>query len=137
MVIYTVGTLLVPSLDVFQQQQLEFDNNTVQGARLLVVFITLVIIPPITEEIVFRGFLYNSLKKVTMKRVAVVITSILFAAAHLEFFGENPLNFIAAIDTFVLSLFLIWVYEKTENLWAPIMLHALKNAIAFVVLFLI
>ena len=136
-VIATIGSQLVPSLDVDQKQQLSFSPETVGGTGLLIVFITLVVLPPVTEEILFRGFLYNTLKKVTVKRVAIVVTSVLFSAAHLEFLGDNPLNFIAAIDTFVLSLFIIWVYEKTNNLWAPILLHALKNLIAFVVLFVI
>lgn len=131
----TIGALLVNGLDVNQQQQLGY--TTVAGFDYLVVFITLVVLPPIAEEILFRGFMYQNLKSVINVRVAAVITSALFAVAHLEFFGNNSLNWIAAIDTFVLSLFLIWLLNKTNNLWAPILLHALKNLIAFVALFVI
>ncbi len=134
-VVSAVGSFLISGLDVDQQQQLGY--GVVSGFNLLVVFVTLAILPPIAEEILFRGFLFRSLKETVNIKIATIITSTVFAAAHLEFLGDNPLNWIAAIDTFVLSLFLIWLYLKTDNLWLPIMLHALKNSIAFIVLFVI
>lgn len=130
-----IGDALVPSLNVDQQQQLGFSN--VQGIGLVFVFLSLVVLPAVAEEIVFRGFLYKNLKTMMPLKVAAITTSLIFAAAHLEFFSGNPLNFIAAVDTFILSLFLIGLLEKTDNLWASIMLHAMKNSIAFVVLFVI
>jgi membrane protease YdiL (CAAX protease family) len=134
-VISTIGSVLIKSLDVDQQQQLGY--GSVNGLEYLVVFVTLVVLPPIAEEILFRGFLFQSLKKTVSIKVATVLTSLVFAAAHLEFLSGNPLNWIAAIDTFVLSIFLIWLLQKTDNLWSPILLHALKNSIAFIVLFVI
>jgi membrane protease YdiL (CAAX protease family) len=61
----------------------------------------------------------------------------LFAVAHLQFGSGAPLLWIAAIDTFVLSLFLIYLKDKTDSLWAPILLHMLKNFIAFMALFVL
>ena len=39
------------------------------------------------------------------------------------------------LDTFILSLVLIYLREKTGGLWASITLHAFKNGVAFVALF--
>lgn len=132
----TVGvvTHFIPGLNVDQQQQIGF--NDVQGALpLLLAFVSLVIMPPLTEEIMVRGFLYSSLKKGMKIIPAALLTSLIFAAAHLPEGGAAGPLYIAALDTFVLSLVLIYLREKTGSLWASITLHAIKNGIAFVALF--
>ena len=132
----TVGVViqLVPSLNVNEKQQLGF-NSVQGGGQLLMTFISLVVLPPIAEEIMVRGFLYSSLKKALPTVWAVVLTSALFAAAHLPEGGSNGLLWIAALDTFVLSLVLIYLREKTGSLWASMTLHAIKNGVAFTSLF--
>lgn len=134
--VVVVVSAVVPGFNIDQEQELGFDN--VAGfAALTMVFISLVILPPIAEEIMMRGLLYGSLKKALPLVLAVIITSIIFAIAHLPAGGaEGPL-YIAAIDTFILSLVLIYLREKTNGLWSSIYLHALKNGIAFTFLFII
>ena len=126
----------VPSLNVNQQQQLGFNNVSGSGA-LIMTFISLVVLPPLAEEIMIRGFLYSSLKKAMPTVWAVIATSAIFAAAHLPEGGAAGPLYIAAIDTFVLSLVLILLREITGSLWASITLHALKNGVAFVTLFVV
>lgn len=130
----TVVGVFVPGLDINQQQEIGFDN--VQGIfALTLTFISLVILPPLVEEIMVRGFLYSTLKKALPIIGAAILTSLVFAAAHLPEGGAAGPLYIAAIDTFVLSLVLIYLREKTGNLWASITLHALKNGVAFLALF--
>ena len=124
---------LIPSLAIDQNQQIGFEGA--QGAYVALVFISLVVLPPLVEEILIRGFLYSGLKKALPKIWAVLITSGLFAVAHLQAGNGEPLLWIAAIDTFTLSLVLIYLREKTGGLWASIGLHTIKNFIAFLVLF--
>lgn len=124
---------LIPSLDIDQNQQIGFEGA--QGAYVALVFISLVVLPPLVEEILVRGFLYSGLAKHLPKIWAVLITSGLFALAHLQAGSGEPLLWIAAIDTFTLSLVLIYLREKTGGLWASIGLHTIKNFIAFLVLF--
>ena len=50
----------------------------------------------------------------------------LFAVAHLPEGGAAGPLYIAALDTFVLSLVLIYLREKTGSLWASITLHAVS-----------
>lgn len=123
-----------PSLDVNQKQELGFDtvHNTLE---LALIFGCLVLLAPLMEEILVRGLLYRSLRWSLPLIPAAVAASLLFAAAHLPEGGAAGPLYIAAIDTFVLSLVLIYLREKTGGLWASMVLHAIKNLIAFVAVF--
>lgn len=129
-------TAFVPAVDVNQEQQLGFDNVT--GALpLIMTFISLVVLPPIVEELLVRGLLFTSLRKYYKLITATLVTSLVFAVAHLPGGGSGGPLYIAAVDTFLLSLMLCYVREKTGSLWAGITLHALKNAVAYTSLFIV
>ena len=131
----SVVSYFVPSLNVSQHQDVGF--NSVHGfVQLTLTFISLAILPPLTEEIMVRGMLYSSFKKVLPTIIAVLLTSLLFAAAHLPEGGAAGPLYIAALDTFVLSIILIYLREKTGSLWASITLHACKNTVAFLALYI-
>jgi membrane protease YdiL (CAAX protease family) len=127
---------LVHGFNANQAQEIGYSQST-SGWPLVLVFLSLVVMPPIVEEIMFRGFLYSGLKKALPKIWAVLITSVIFASPHLLESSGGGLLWVAGIDTFVLSLVLIWLREKTGRLYASMGLHALKNFIAFASLFLI
>ncbi len=129
-------SFFVPSLDINQVQNIGF-TDIATNAQLVLTFISLVVLPPFVEEIMFRGFLYSSLKKAMPKVASVVITSLIFASAHLPGGGAAGLLYIAAVDTFILSLVLIYLRERTGSLWASITLHGVKNGIAFIALFIL
>jgi membrane protease YdiL (CAAX protease family) len=135
-VLLAVAMHLVPNLNVGQTQDTGFQGATGSGA-LLLTFISLVILPPLVEETLFRGFIFSGLKNNLPVVWAAVGTSLLFAIAHLQFGSGKPLLWVAAIDTFTLSLVLCWLREQTDGLWAGIGLHALKNGVAFASLFLL
>jgi membrane protease YdiL (CAAX protease family) len=90
---------------------------------LPLVFLSGVIIAPIAEEIVFRGYLYKAFRDRFKPSYAIVLSAALFSAIHLELLAAAPL--------FVIGVVLAYVYEKTGNLMAPITLHVLNNAVAF------
>jgi membrane protease YdiL (CAAX protease family) len=127
--------ILVPGLNLDQEQEIGFSRNT-SGTALVFVFASLVVLPPIAEEIVARGFLYTGLRGRLPKITAAIITSILFAAAHLQWGSGNALLWVAALDTFVLSMILVYLREKTGSLWPSIGVHMLKNCLAFTLLFI-
>jgi len=122
-------------IDTDQQQQLGYTNPA--GFGLMWAFLALVILPPLAEEILFRGYLFHNLKRYINVYASGVIVSLLFAAAHLEIGTGVPLNFAAALDTFVLSCVLVYVTHKSGSLWPAIGIHALKNLVAFATLFII
>jgi membrane protease YdiL (CAAX protease family) len=124
----------IPGFDLEQEQELGFDKATT-GGSLWLIFISLVILPPIVEEIVARGFLYTGLRTKLPVISAALITSALFGLAHLAGGEGGTMIWAAVLDTFVLSLILCGLREKTGSLWAPISVHMFKNALAFAVLF--
>lgn len=134
--VVVIAKIVFPDLNVNQAQELGLDGS--YGSwQLVLIFISLVILAPLTEEILFRGFLYGSFKKVMPLWFAVILTSGLFAAGHLTEGGSGGPLYIGAIDTFVLSLMLIFLRETTGRLWASMTLHAVKNAVAFTYLYIV
>ena len=131
----TIFTHLFPSLNVNQSQNIGF--TSVHGTyQLVLTFFSLVILPPIAEELLFRGFLFEGLKKSMPVIYAGILTSIIFAAAHLPEGASGPF-WVGALDVFILSLVLVYLKQKTKSLWPGIFLHAIKNMVAFVSLFLL
>lgn len=91
------------------------------------VVVLAVVVAPLTEEFVFRGFLYGVLKKPFGSWAAMGSTALLFAAIH-----QN----IPAIPALaLLAIGFTLAYELTGSLWAPIIMHVLFNSISVVVLF--
>lgn len=125
-----------PGIDLNQEQQLSFDKST-HGFGLALVFVGLVIVPPLVEEFVMRGFLFSGLRSKLSLWPAALLTSLIFAVAHLQIGAGAPPLYVAAIDTFILSMFLVYLRVKTGGIWAGMLVHALKNGIAFSALFLI
>lgn len=124
--VYAV-TQLVPGFNPNEVQEIGF---TQLGTRFeyMLAFLTLVVVAPVAEEVLFRGYLYGKLQKYIPWWGAAIITSILFAAAH----GQWNV----AVDTFVLGMFLAGLRTLTGSLWPSIMLHMMKNGIAYYFLFI-
>ncbi len=117
-----------PNLNINQAQNVGFSEMS-QKYEYILAFITLVIVAPVAEEILFRGYLFGKLRKYNIPIwVSIIITSILFGAIH----GQWNI----AIDTFVLSVILCLLRQITGNLWASILLHMAKNGIAYYILFI-
>lgn len=117
---------LIPSFNASQHQDTGFIGFG-QQYELVLAFITLVVIAPIAEEVLFRGYLFGKLLKHVPVWAAILGTSILFGLIH----GAWNL----AIDTFTLSVVLCLLRLSTGSLWASMLLHMIKNAIAFYLLF--
>ena len=122
-----IVTQLVPGFDANQHQDIGF-SNLVRQYELLLAFVTLVIIAPLAEETLFRGYLYGKLRKSAPIWVAMLITSALFGFLH----GQWNVG----IDVFVLSLVMCTLREITGSIWAGVLLHMIKNGLAFFILFI-
>lgn len=114
-------------INLDQVQDTGFSQLT-QGYEYLVAFLTLVVIAPVAEEILFRGFLFGKLRKHVPIWVAILITSLLFAFVH------GAVN--VGIDVFALSIVLCLLRLVSGTIWPSILLHMLKNSIAFYLLFI-
>ncbi len=78
-----------------------------------------VVVAPVCEEIVFRGYFYGVLKKFAGVWPAVVASAIVFAGAHGSLTAMLPL--------FIFGGVLVFVYEKTGSIWAPMAVHFCFN----------
>lgn len=116
----------IPGIDLDQVQQTGFSNLNYQYEMVLA-FITLVVVAPVFEEVLFRGYLYGKLRKVAPFWLVALIVSVVFAAVH----GQWNVAF----DVFVLSIVLCGLREMTGSIWAGILLHMCKNGLAFYFLF--
>jgi len=95
---------------------------------LLINLTIMAIMPAIGEELFFRGVLMNWFGKAFSNiHVNIIITSVIFSAIHMQFFGFIP--------RFLLGMALGYTYYWTASLWAPILLHFVNNAITVFVYF--
>ncbi len=122
-----VAQQLLTFIDFDQAQDVGFDQLTQQFEYLLA-FFTLVVMAPIAEEILFRGYLLAKLRRHAATWVAVLVSSLLFGLVH---FAWN-----VGIDTFALGIVLCLVTIWTKSLWPATLIHMLKNGIAFYFLFI-
>lgn len=119
-------TSWMPGFPIDQTQDIGF---TAYGSRIdtILAFVTLVVMAPIAEEVLFRGYLYGKLKNSIPAIVAAIAASLLFALAH----GQWNVG----VDVFVLSMILCGLRSLTGSIWAGILVHMIKNGIAYYVLF--
>lgn len=125
--VMSIFTLFFPDLSG-EEQNLGFEKIGNNFWQLILIFISLVIIPPIFEEAIMRGVLFGRLRTKVSFLPAAIIVSAIFAVAH------GQIN--VAVDTFVLSMFLCNLREKTGSIWAPIIVHMLKNLLGFILVFI-
>ncbi|MEM8531141.1 MAG: type II CAAX endopeptidase family protein [Chloroflexota bacterium] len=73
---------------------------------------------PIAEEVFFRGVIYTWLRQ-WGKTMALIVSSLLFAIAHL-----HPT---IVVSTFLVGLIAGMLYERSQSLWTSILVHCLFN----------
>jgi membrane protease YdiL (CAAX protease family) len=87
---------------------------------LALMSVAAVFVAPVTEEVIFRGYLYPAAKRFCGPAGAILFSSLVFAAAH----G----NVVALLPLFALAVVLCLLYEFTGSIWACISVHFLFNA---------
>ena len=127
---------LFPWFNATETQELGFSVYAV-GVDRIVAFITLVVVAPIAEEIIFRGWLYgkirSKLSEKTSNNISVVISiflvSLLFGVVHFQW------N--VGVNVFAMSVILCGLREITGTIYSGILLHMIKNGVAFYLLFVL
>jgi membrane protease YdiL (CAAX protease family) len=109
---------------------IESNNESVQtvlGGSVIAAYLATFVIAPLAEELIFRGVAYNLLRDaIPLKRrwamlISCIVVSLLFGLYH----G----NFLQGIYTFILSIVLVIVHERTGTLWSAVLVHAGFNSI--------
>lgn len=76
---------------------------------------------PLAEELFFRGFVYKLLRKKYGFLLSAAASSLLFTALHRSSQDAFPLV--------ALAIILCYVYERTNNIAAPILFHIIHNSL--------
>lgn len=119
---------LMPGFDASEAQDIGFAKNK-DTLTMVSAFVGLVILTPIFEEFIFRGVLFKGLRRRVPFWAAAIMAAAVFALAH----GQWNVG----LDTFVLGLVLCALVEKSGSIVPAILLHALKNGLAYVFLFVL
>ncbi len=121
---------LLPFFDASEAQETMYDSYLFGIDRLFAI-IAIVFVAPVAEEIVFRGWLYGKLRAKIPGKLSLVISifivSLLFGILH----GQ----FNVAVNVFAMSVIMCLMRETTGTIYSGILLHILKNAIAFYLVF--
>lgn len=109
--------------------QAGFEHFTVVGKlpnvttiSVALIVLSTVVFAPFTEELLFRGLLFGAIAPRLGTLAAALISAILFGAAH----GDPVLFLTLAALGFINAI----AYAATGNLWVPIAIHAINNAVS-------
>lgn len=99
--------------------------ETLTGGNEVIVFLLIVLVAPIAEELIFRGVILHKTNKVIPFVGANILQALLFGIYH----G----NIVQGIYAFILGLLFGMVHHRFNTIVAPIALHMIVNASAFIV----
>ena len=89
--------------------------------------IAIVIAAPFIEEFIFRCCFQGYLRKLIGSKSAILITALVFSLFHYST-AQKVTNLPILTSLFALAIYLGWVYEKRQSLWASIGMHMTFNA---------
>ncbi len=96
---------------------------------------TSILIPPLTEEIMTRGYMRTRLVEAFGPMAGVLLTALVFGLSHTRYISTDPMLF----GFLVLLLFnsFIWTYsaQRSGSIIPPFIAHAMANGIGTAVLF--
>jgi membrane protease YdiL (CAAX protease family) len=114
----------------FEQVAVRYLKTSITSpSELALALTTILIYAPLIEEILFRGYLQNFLKRYLGAEAAILLTALCFACFHYSASqGLGNISLITSLFTF--ALFLGFIYERQRSLYASISLHVTFNLIS-------
>jgi membrane protease YdiL (CAAX protease family) len=113
-------------LQPHEQEAVELLRGPEALASRCVLGAAAILTAPVVEEMLFRGILYPAIRRAGFHRLAWWGSAMAFGAVHLNLATFVPLT--------ALALILVWLYENTGNLLAPVVAHSVFNAMNFALL---
>ncbi len=132
-----LGTDVLRFINPEVGQEISF-TNLYSRTEYVLAFLTLVVVAPFAEELLFRGYFQGLTTKKAGKVAGVLVVALVFGLLHLPGFTETGLvlQWGAAADTFSLGIIVGVLRLLTGSIWSGVVLHAMKNAIAYYFLFI-
>lgn len=89
---------------------------------------------PVLEEVLFRGVVFQSIRK-KHRILAYAVSVGLFSVYHVwQYALTAPMMLWYAVQYIPVTLAITWSYERSGTLFAPIALHMFNNYLAFAVM---
>ncbi len=101
-----------------------------------IVVVSAVVLAPLSEEVFCRGLLQSMFRRYTARPwAAVLLSSAVFAMLHWDSLtpGTAGAGWVQWPALFALAVVLGYNYERSGRLYAPILIHALFNAVSVAV----
>ena len=127
-VIFGAGSIILAAIVavIFGGLNLNFNQTHGSSAIWLTLGSSLFIfaVGAISEEALFRGYMFQTLSRANLAWLAIAITSVFFASAHL---GNKDANYVSTLNTALAGIWFGIAYLKTRTLWFPVGLHIAWN----------
>ncbi len=111
----------IPIPDALMQSNTEM-VQAFSGRGLLVPLLLIAVIPALSEELFFRGFLFSGLQTSARKWTVIVVTACIFAVFHIVL--------IKFVITAALGVVLGYLRWQARSIWPSMLAHALHNGTA-------
>jgi len=89
------------------------------GFDIALATIAVCVVAPLVEEIVFRGYVYQTMRSRVGPLLGMIVSGLLFGFVHLDASNLLPLA--------ALGAGLAFVFEWSGSLWVPVAIHGLFN----------
>jgi CAAX protease family protein len=98
--------------------------KALQGENWLLLALVVTVGAPLSEELMFRGFLFSALAKTRLGIIGTtLVTNTAWTALHFQY------SIFGLIDVFLVGLVLSWLLWRTGSLWVTIICHSVYNSI--------
>ena len=84
------------------------------------------LVAPIAEEVVFRGLVYNRLRRNGLNTMIAILISSLF-------FGLYHFNVVQAVYGTLMGLLIVWIYERYGGFIYPVIIHVSANIVIYII----
>lgn len=94
---------------------------------LFIGLLTAVILAPLTEDTIFRGYVLEMFNERSKKWTAIIISSLIFAIIHFQFFGPG-----LTVYMLFWSILTGYLYVRFNNIYPSLLFHGLNNVWAYI-----
>jgi membrane protease YdiL (CAAX protease family) len=126
LVVYGAVSALLARLGLPPVRGMDFAAPT--PLQVAVLFLCVVVTAAFCEEVFFRVLWIGVLRRRMPVRVAGLVSIAAFAAIHYPYFGLGGVVFIS-----VWAILPLWLFVSFGDLTAPLLMHALNNVFAYLV----
>ena len=133
LLLYWVGNFLVSML--IMQLSPSFTNANDQSImeltqdNVILMSVGTVLLVPVVEETLYRGVLFGAIYRKNAF-LAYTLSTVVFSSLHIiGYLGVySPLELLLSFLQYVpAGLCLAWSYQKSDSIWAPILIHIAVN----------